>query len=253
MPPRLAEQHSIDNVLAVDGQGNGLSYPYVRKERMPQIEAQKNINRGKIAVFVKFVVPPVAAGLAQALQRVQIHHVQAPGAQFHEHGGIVGNDPVNHFVNVRAAVKIGFRGFKHYPAAGLPFLEPVWASAHGFAAEWRVADVPALQNMFGQDRAHPGGHGAREKFFVNNLDGIAVQDIQLLDAQKILRIRAGGFRVNDKAIGKGHVFRRQFHAVFPEYALAQPEQHSLAAVFQPVPFRGPGLRLQIFVVAQKAR
>ena len=52
------EQHSIDNVLAVDGSGKWpFLYPMSEKERMPQIEAQKNINRGKIAVFVEIRCP----------------------------------------------------------------------------------------------------------------------------------------------------------------------------------------------------
>ena len=104
--------------------------------------------------------------------------------------------------------------------------------------------------MFGQDGVHPGSYGPGEKLIVRDLEGIAVDNAQILDAQKILGIGAARSRVRRQLAGKGHVRGGQFLAVLPEDALAQGKTQTLAAVLQAPALGGPGFRLQIFVVAQ---
>ena len=246
----LPQQHAVDNALAVYCHGNGTPHTHIFKKRMLKIETKKNIHIGQIPKLVKPVLPLWARGLPQVLQGRKIHHIQPASARFHKHGGVVGYDSVHHLVNARLARKIGGRCFKHHAAARLPRFEAVRPCSHGFAGKGRGADVLAFKNMLGQDGVHPGRNRPRKKLLVLHLKGVAVDDAQFLDTQKIFGIGAAGGRVCRQLAGKGHVFCGELLPVFPQNALAQGKAHAAAFVLHAPRFCRPGLWLQILVVAQ---
>ena len=245
------QQNALDDVAPVDGAGDGLPHLFILEERMLQIEAQEIVDRGQIAIFVEGFRPLFPRCLAQVLLRAQLHHVQAPGAGLHEHGGRIRDDAEDHLADVRPPQEIGGGSFQHDAHARLPALETVRSGAHGLAGESGGADVLPFQDVFGQDGVHPGRHGPGKELLVADFEAVAVQHAEFLNLEEIIRIGAARGRVDDHLVGEFHVRGRQFGAVFPEDALAQTEAQQTALVFHAEGLRRPAFRLQILVEAQR--
>ena len=245
------QQDALDDVAPVDGAGDGLPYLFILEERMFQIEAQEIVDRGQISVFVEGFRPFFPRCLAQVLLRAQLHHVQAPGAGLHEHGGRIRDDAEDHLADVRPAQKVGGGSFQHDAYARLPALETVGPGAHRLAGEGGGTDVLPFQDVPGQDGIHPGRHGPGKKMLVADLEAVAIQHAEFLDLEKVVRIGTARGRVDDHFVGELHIRGRQFGAVFPEDALAQTEAQQTALVFHAEGLRRPAFRLQILVEAQR--
>ena len=94
------EEDPVDDLVLVDGRGEGLAHPPVGKERMAEVIAEIGIGGCRITVFVETGTEFGGVGLALVLDRRKPHHVERARLELHVHGGIVGNDPVDVAVDV---------------------------------------------------------------------------------------------------------------------------------------------------------
>ena len=97
--PADAEEDAVDDALAVDGVRKRLPDLHLGEQGIVEVIAQVGEGVGRIPELAIVVLDAAGLALAQVLERVQPHHVDAAGKQLLEHGGTVGDDAVDELID----------------------------------------------------------------------------------------------------------------------------------------------------------
>ncbi len=89
------QEDPLDDLLLVDGVGDGLPDALVLEARVPQVEPQIGVAVGEVPVPVKGLLEGRVVRLPPVLDRRQAGHVDVLRLQLQEDGGLVRDDPVH--------------------------------------------------------------------------------------------------------------------------------------------------------------
>ena len=223
-----AQQDPLDDLRLVDGVGHCLAHPLVLEAGVQQVESQIGIGVGQVPVPVKGLAEGRVVGLPPVLDRRQAGHVDVPGLQLQEDGGLVGDDPVDDPPDVRAALEVVWVRLQDDLLPGLPLSEPVGAAADGVPVLRRRPEVHArlpggLQDVAGEDPDAPGQEARRVRLLVGHPVGVAVHHLGAPDLAERFGVGRRRPGVDHVAIGEIHVLRGDLHPVVPLDAFPEVE------------------------------
>jgi len=242
----------VNDLVLAEGMGNGLAHATIGKKRIFQIVPQVGVGRGRIAVLGEAGTKLGGIRLPGILDRRESHQVHAACLEFQVHGGIVGDDPVDVTVNVRAALVVVVIGFEDDLLTGDPFLEPVGPGSDGTTGEFTLGDVLPFQQVSRENSHPPGGQRRGERLGIGDAKGVGIGCLGGLDLLEILGVRSGGLRIHRHPVGVEHVTGGELHAVVPFHPLAEMESDG-EAVGRNLPRLGQfPLQVQVLVVTDKA-
>ncbi len=218
-----SQQDPVDDLLLVDGMGNGLPDPLVGKHGFGEIVPEEGVGKREVAVLVVASPEQVIFRLPGVLKRRQVHAVHAVGPQFQEHGGHVGNHPHDVAVQVGPPLEIIRIRRQHDLLTGHPLPEAIGTRPDRVSPQGRPGDVLTFQKVSGKDGGPPAHQGGREGLGIGHPEGMGIQDLRFFHFQKIAGIRGGRLGIDRHPVGVQDIVSREGAAVMPFDSLAKME------------------------------
>ena len=128
-----AKQHTMNQLVLIDGRGHGLTDTLVLEERMTQVIAHIQVTGGRIAELIEAGGELLRGRLTRILYRCQAHQVDGPGLQLHVHGGGIRDNTVDVAVDPGTPFKVARIGLQDNLLTSHPLFEDVWSGTDRFS------------------------------------------------------------------------------------------------------------------------